>query len=180
MTRYLFVASALTVFLTRAWPADGPYEKWLNEDVVYIVTGEEREAWSHLATDQQRELFVQRFWSRRDPTPGTLANEFQEEHYRRIAYANARYATTAPGWQTDRGRIYIVYGPPDEVESHPSGTYRRPPEQGGGATSTYPFEIWRYRAAGVTFEFIDPNVQARVVMRNAASNANLTAPPGTK
>ncbi len=123
-----------------------PYRKWLNEDVLYIITDEERTAFKRLATDEEREQFIEQFWLRRDPTPDSQENEYKEEHYRRIAYANERYASGIPGWKTDRGRIYITFGPPDEIESHPSGgTYERPYEEGGGTTSTFPFEKWRYR-----------------------------------
>ena len=138
-----------------------PYRKWLNEDVTYIITDEERQAWKRLSTDDEREQFIEQFWLRRDPTPDTEENEFKEEHYRRIAYANEHYASGIPGWKTDRGRIYIVYGPPDEIESHPSGgTYERPFEEGGGTTSTYPFEKWRYRyidgiGNDINIEFVD-------------------------
>jgi len=143
-------------------PAETPYRKWLNEDAAYIVTNEERAAFQRLETDQEREQFIEQFWLRRDPTPGTVANEFKEEHYRRIAYANSNFASRdIPGWKTDRGRIYITYGPPDEKESHPAGsTYQRPAEQGGGTTSVFPFEQWRYRyiegiGADIIIEFVD-------------------------
>ena len=107
-----------------------PYRKWLNEDVAYIITDEERAAFKRLQTDEEREQFIEQFWLRRDPTPDTVENEFKEEHYRRIAYANEHYASGIPGWKTDRGRIYITFGPPDEIESHPSGgTYERPPKR---------------------------------------------------
>jgi GWxTD domain-containing protein len=96
-----------------------PYRKWLNEDVAYIITDEERAAFKRLQTDEEREQFIEQFWLRRDPTPDTVENEFKEEHYRRIAYANENFASGIPGWKTDRGRIYITYGPPDEKESHP-------------------------------------------------------------
>ncbi len=98
-----------------------PYKKWLNEDVGYIITDEERKAFKRLSTDDERENFIEAFWLRRDPTPDTEENEFKEEHYRRIAYANERFASGIPGWKTDRGRIYIVYGPPDEIDDHSSG-----------------------------------------------------------
>ena len=121
-----------------------PYQKWLNEDVAYIVTDEERQAWQRLATDEERQHFIEQFWLRRDPTPDTAENESKEQHYRRIAYANERFGSGIPGWKTDRGAIYIVLVPPDEIESHPSGgTYKRPPAQGGGTTTTYPFELCR-------------------------------------
>jgi len=141
-----------------------PYKKWLNEDVVYIITDEERQAFKRLNTDEEREQFIEQFWLRRDPTPDTEENEFKEEHYRRIAYTNEHFASGIPGWKTDRGRIYIMYGPPDEIDSHPSGgTYERPMEEGGGETSTYPFEDWRYRyiegiGNDVNIEFVDPTM----------------------
>src|SRR6185312_6265435 len=113
-----------------------PYRKWLNEDVAYIITDEERQAFKRLQTDEEREQFIEQFWLRRDPTPDTAENEFKEEHYRRIAYSNERYASGIPGWKTDRGRIYITFGPPDENDSHSSGgSYERPIEEGGGTTS---------------------------------------------
>src|SRR5712672_2566550 len=138
-----------------------PYRKWLNEDVAYIITDEERGVFKRLQTDEEREQFIEAFWLRRDPTPDSVENEFKEEHYRRIAYTNENFASGIPGWKTDRGRIYITYGPPDEKETHPSGgTYERPPEEGGGSTSTFPFEQWRYRyiegvGQEVIIEFVD-------------------------
>lgn len=137
------------------------YKKWLNEDVVWIITDEERAAFKQLSNDEERDNFIEAFWQRRDPTPDTEENEYKEEHYRRIAYANEHFAAGIPGWKTDRGRIYIMYGPADEVESHPSGgTYERPMEEGGGETSTYPFEQWRYRylegiGQEIIIEFVD-------------------------
>ena len=116
------------------------YKKWLDEDVVYIITDEERKAFKQLSNDEERDQFIEAFWQRRDPTPDTEENEFKDEHYRRIEYANEHFAAGVPGWRTDRGRIYITFGPADEVDSHPSGgTYERPMEEGGGETSTYPF-----------------------------------------
>ncbi len=137
------------------------YKKWLDEDVVYIITDEERAAFKQLSNDEERDNFIEAFWQRRDPTPDTEENEYKEEHYQRIAYANEHFAAGVPGWRTDRGRIYIVYGKPDEIESHPSGgTYERPMEEGGGETSTFPFEDWRYRylegiGQEVIIEFVD-------------------------
>jgi len=137
------------------------YKKWLDEDVAYIITDEERKAFKQLSNDEERDQFIEAFWQRRDPTPDTEENEFKEEHYRRIEYANEHFAAGIPGWKTDRGRIYITYGPADEIESHPSGgTYDRPIEEGGGTTSTYPFEDWRYRyiegiGQEVIVEFVD-------------------------
>jgi GWxTD domain-containing protein len=134
---------------------------WLNQDVAYIITDEERAAFKQLSNDEERDQFIEAFWQRRDPTPDTEENEFKEEHYRRIAYANDHFAAGIPGWKSDRGRMYIMYGPPDEIESHPSGgTYERPIDEGGGTTSTYPFEDWRWRyiegiGQEVIVEFVD-------------------------
>jgi GWxTD domain-containing protein len=140
----------------------GPYQKWLDEDVAYIVTPQERTDFMLLGTDKERENFIEQFWLRRDPTPGTEENEFKEEHYRRIGYANDHFGTEKiAGWRTDRGRIYITYGPPNEIESHPAGgTYQRPGAEGGGEVQTYPFEQWRYRwiqnvGNSVIMEFVD-------------------------
>ncbi len=137
------------------------YKKWLNEDVIWIITDQERAAFKQLSNDEERDNFIEAFWQRRDPTPDTEENEYKEEHYRRIAYANEHFAAGIPGWKSDRGRIYIMYGKADEVESHPSGgTYQRPMEEGGGETSTFPFEQWRYRylegiGQEVIIEFVD-------------------------
>ena len=138
------------------------YKKWLDEDVRWIITDEERAAFKQLSNDEEREQFIEQFWLRRDPTPDTAENEYKEEHYRRIAYANEHFAAGVQGWRTDRGRIYIMYGKPDEIDAHPSGGYyNRPPEEGGGETSTYPFETWRYRylegiGQEIMIEFVDP------------------------
>ncbi|MEO8434342.1 MAG: GWxTD domain-containing protein [Pyrinomonadaceae bacterium] len=138
------------------------YKDWLDKDVTYIITDEERKAFKKLATDDERERFIEEFWRRRDPDPDTDENEYREEYYERIAYTNEHYSSGIPGWKTDRGRIYIMYGKPDELETHPSGGhYDRPSYQGGGSTSTYPFEVWFYRhlpgvGSGVEIEFVDP------------------------
>ncbi|HWJ46360.1 MAG TPA: GWxTD domain-containing protein [Candidatus Udaeobacter sp.] len=138
-----------------------PYKKWLDEDVAYIITDEERAAFKQLSNDEERDNFIEAFWQRRDPTPDTEENEYKEEHFQRIAYANEHFAAGVPGWRTDRGRIYIVFGKADEVESHPSGgSYQRPMEEGGGETSTFPFEQWRYRyiegiGQEIIIEFVD-------------------------
>ena len=162
----------------------GPFKRWLDEDVRYIITPEERKAFVQMATDEERENFIESFWMRRDPTPDSMENEYKEEHYRRIAYANDRYASGIPGWRTDRGRIYIAYGPPDEIESHPSGgQYQRPYEEGGGFTSTYPFEIWRYRwiegiGSDILLEFVDPTMtgEYRLTMDPSEKDALLHVP----
>jgi GWxTD domain-containing protein len=122
------------------------YKRWRNTDVAYIITKEEKRAFDALATDEERENFIENFWRRRDPNPDTEENEYREEYYERIAYANEHFASGIPGWKTDRGRVYITFGKPDSVESHPSGgSYDRPSYEGGGTTTTYPFEIWFYR-----------------------------------
>ena len=161
-----------------------PYRNWLNVDVTYIITDEERQAFKRFTTDEERQNFIEQFWLRRDPSPDTEENEYKEEHYRRIAYANERYASGIPGWKTDRGRIYITFGPADEIESHPSGgSYQRPIEEGGGSTSTFPFEIWRYRyIAGigndVLIEFVDPTMtgEYRMTMDPSEKDALLYVP----
>jgi GWxTD domain-containing protein len=138
------------------------YKKWLNNDVPYIITGAEKKAFQALATDEERENFIENFWRRRDPNPDTEENEFRDQYYERIAYANEHYTSGIPGWKTDRGRIYITWGKPDEVETHPSGgAYERPSYEGGGSTTTYPFETWFYRhldgvGDGIEIEFVDP------------------------
>jgi GWxTD domain-containing protein len=143
---------------------DSQYKKWLDQDVVYIISPEERSAFLHLSTNEEREQFIEQFWQRRNPDPESPENTFKEEHYRRIAYANERFASGIPGWRTDRGKIYIMWGPPDEIEGHPSGgSYDRPANEGGGQTSTYPFEQWRYRylegiGNDVILEFVDPSM----------------------
>jgi len=143
---------------------DSQYKKWLNEDVIYIISPEERSAFVHLTTNEEREQFIEQFWQRRNPDPDSAENTFKEEHYRRIAYTNEHYASGIPGWKTDRGRIYIMWGPPDEIDSHPSGgSYDRPSNEGGGSTSTFPFEDWRYRylegiGEDVNIEFVDPTM----------------------
>jgi len=141
----------------------GFYQRWLDEDVAYIISNEERMAFSSIRTDPERDVFIEQFWLRRDPTPGTFENEFKNEHYRRIGYTNGKFMSASrAGWRTDRGRIYIQFGPPDEIESHPSGgTDDRPPAQGGGRTRTFPFEIWLYRyiqgiGNDVLIQFTDP------------------------
>jgi len=137
------------------------YKKWMDEDVRWIITDEERAAFKQLSNDEERDQFIEAFWQRRDPTPDTVENEFKEEHYRRMAYANEHFPAGIPGWKTDRGQMYIKFGPPDEIESHPSGgSYQRPMDEGGGQTSTFPFEQWRYRylediGQEVIIEFVD-------------------------
>ena len=142
---------------------DAQYKQWLNEDVVYIIAPEERTAFLQLSTSEEREQFIEQFWLRRSGNPDLPENDFKEEHYRRIAYTNEHYASGIPGWRTDRGRTYIIWGPADEVDSHPTGgTYDRPMNEGGGSTSTYPWEMWRYRylegiGNNVEIEFVDPS-----------------------
>jgi GWxTD domain-containing protein len=149
----------LTGSITLCWfvlcpglAAETPYQAWLREDAAYIITEPERQAFNLLKNDEERKQFIQQFWLRRDPTPETLRNEFKEEHYRRIAYANGHFNSSTPGWKTDRGRIYIMYGPPDEIESHP------------GDSRLYPFEAWRYRYV----DNVGENVVIEFVLRAGA------------
>jgi GWxTD domain-containing protein len=137
----------------KAEPEVSPYTRWLEEDVAYIIRPEERDAFLRLETDAERAEFIKQFWLSRDPTPGTPENEFKDEHYRRIAYANLHFptATAKAGWKTDRGRIYIVYGPPDEIDDHSTGD----------AAAATPYIDWTYRyldgvGTNVKMEFVDP------------------------
>jgi GWxTD domain-containing protein len=139
----------------------GEYKKWLDEDVRWIITDEEEKAFKSLANDEERDQFIEQFWLRRNPNPDSQDNEFRDEHYARIAYANEHFAAGKPGWMTDRGHIWIAYGKPDSIDSHPSGgSYDRPMEEGGGNTSTFPFEVWHYRylegvGDNIDIEFVD-------------------------
>ena len=139
----------------------GAYKTWLEQDVSYIISDEERKAFKNLSNDEEREAFIEQFWLRRNPNPDSPENEFREEHYRRIAYANEHFAAGKPGWKTDRGHVYIAFGKPDSIDSHPSGgSYQRPMDEGGGETSTFPFEVWHYRyiegiGENVDLEFVD-------------------------
>jgi len=161
------------------------YKDWLDKDVTYIITDEERKAFKKLATDDERERFIEEFWRRRDPDPDTDENEFKEEYYERIAYANEHFASGIPGWKSDRGRIWIMYGKPDERETHPmGGSYERPSYEGGGSTSTYPFETWFYRyiagvGSGVEIEFVDPTGSGEYrIARNPNEKDALLMVPG--
>jgi len=150
---------------------ESPYKKWISGPIGYIITPSERAAFKKLETDEQRDAFIEEFWRRRNPSPNSPENQFKEEFYRRIAYANEHYSSGIPGWRTDRGHIYIMYGPPDEIESHPSGgTYVANPNElpysGADASTTmttYPFEDWTYRyipgiGENVNLEFVDPTM----------------------
>ncbi len=153
------------------------YVKWLTVDVGYIISDEERASFLKLNNDEEREQFVEDFWQRRDPTPDTEENEYKEEHYRRIAYANEHFSSGIPGWKSDRGHIYIVHGPPDEREEHSSGgSYLRPPEEGGGTTSTFPFEQWRYRH----IDGVGDNVKIEFVDTTMSGEFRLTIDPSEK
>ena len=153
------------------------YKKLLDEDLAYIITSEERGAFLHLSTDEEREQFIEQFWLRRDPTPDTVENEFKEEHYRRIAYANERFTSGRPGWMTDRGHIYIIHGRPDEVEPHPTGgTYYQSPEEGRDSFVAFPYELWRYNR----LEGIGNNIILEFVDLNGTGDYRLTADPYEK
>ena len=154
-----------------------PYKTWLDEDVVYIISPEERQAFLQLETNEEREQFIEAFWQRRSTNPDLPDNDFKEEHYRRIAYANEHFASGIPGWRSDRGRIYITWGKPDEIESHPTGgTYDRPMDEGGGSTTTYPWERWRYRY----LEGIGENVELEFVDPSSSGEYHLTMDPSEK
>ncbi len=139
-----------------------PLRQFLAE-VDAIITDEERQAFKKLGTNAERTQFVEDFWGRRNPNRESESdvNEYKEEFYRRLAYANEHFGAGIAGSRTDRGRIYIKYGKPDTIDSHPAGgPYLRTAAEGGGQTETYPFEIWRYRHledAGqeVEIEFVD-------------------------
>ena len=139
----------------------GEYKKWLDEDVRWIITDTEAQAFKHLTNDEERDAFIENFWQRRNPNPDSPDNEYRDEIYARIAYANEHFAAGKPGWMTDRGHIYIAYGKPDDIDSHPSGgSYERPMDEGGGETSTFPFEVWHYRylegiGDNINLEFVD-------------------------
>jgi len=143
------------------------YKNWLNRDVVYLITDAERDVFENLSTPEEKEVFIEQFWQMRDTDRRTMINEFKEEHYRRIAYANEHFASGKAGWLTDRGRVYVIHGQPNEIESHPSGGfYARPQHEGGGVTVTYPFEVWRYRfieglGQNIELEFVDRNSTGR-------------------
>jgi GWxTD domain-containing protein len=121
------------------------YEQWLNE-VTYIITMAEKEVFLHLETNKEKDLFIREFWRQRDPTPGTPSNEFKEEHYQRFQFANETFGrlSTLKGWQTDRGRMYIILGSPYQVEKIHT-------------IQTYPIEIWYYHG--------DPNLGQPTVFR---------------
>ncbi|MEP6849274.1 MAG: GWxTD domain-containing protein [Acidobacteriota bacterium] len=161
------------------------YKKWINTDVAYIITKDEKKAFYALTTDEERENFIENFWRRRDPNPDTEENEYREEYYERIAYANEHFTSGIPGWKTDRGRTYIAWGKPDEIESHPSGgAYDRPSYEGGGSTTTYPFETWFYRhldnvGDGIEIEFVDPTGSGEYrIARDANEKDALLNVPG--
>jgi len=147
------------------------YKQWLNEDVLYIISDDEKGTFKALQNDEERENFIEQFWARRNPDPRSYDNSFKEEHYRRIAYANEHFASGVQGWRTDRGRIYIMFGKPDELESHPTGgSYIRPFNEGGGTTSTFPFEKWWYRhidgvGDDIEIEFVDSQCRANTGWR---------------
>jgi GWxTD domain-containing protein len=160
------------------------YKRWMDEDVRWIISEEERGVFKNLKTDEERDSFIEQFWARRNPNPRLADNAFKEEHYRRIAYANEHFASGMPGWKTDRGRIYIMYGKPDELESHPTGgSYNRPFNEGGGVTTTYPFEKWWYRhidgiGDDIEIEFVDPSStgEYRIAMSPDEKDALMNVP----
>jgi GWxTD domain-containing protein len=156
---------------------ENAYKKWRDDDVVDIITPEELAAFNKLSNDAERDSFVEAFWRRRDPTPDTEENEFKEEHYRRIAYADEHFGAGVRGSKTDRGRVYIIHGPPDSVDAHPAGgPYQRTAEEGGGQTSTFPFEVWRYR----NIDHIGQEVEIEFVDTCMCGAYHITIDPGEK
>lgn len=162
------------------------FRVWVKEDVVLIITPAELAAFEKLETDEEREAFIDDFWHRRDPDPDTVENEYKDEHYERVAYANEHFASGKPGSMTDRGRIYIKFGKPDSIESHPAGgRYQQAAYEGGGSITTYPFERWFYRyipgvRSGVDIEFVDPtgSGEYRLARDPGEKNAMLHVGPG--
>ena len=160
------------------------YKKWMDEDVTYIISDDEKATFKALSNEEERENFVEQFWARRNPDPRSGDNAFKEEHYRRIAYANENYTSGMAGWRTDRGRIYIMFGRPDQLESHPTGgAYDRPYNEGGGQTSTYPFEKWWYRhiegvGDDIEIEFVDKSMSGeyRMAMLPEEKDALINVP----
>jgi GWxTD domain-containing protein len=153
------------------------YKKWLSEDVIYIITPDEQRAFLQLSTNEEREQFIEQFWLRRNPNPDEQENEFKEEHYRRIAYANEHFASGIPGWKTDRGKVYIIWGPPDQIASHPTGgLYDRPYQEGGGQTTTFPWEVWTYKY----MEGIGENIDLEFVDKTQSDEYRFTMDPGEK
>jgi GWxTD domain-containing protein len=163
---------------------DKAFNEWLKE-VDTLVTSAERDAWDKLKTNEEREQFIGEFWRRRDPDPDTEENEYREAYYERLAYVNEHFASGIPGYKTDRGRIYLKYGKPDEIESHPAGgAYQRQFHEGGGSTSVYPFERWWYRhlpgRSDIDIEFIDPTGSGEYrIARNPFEKEALLHVPGT-
>ena len=154
-----------------------PYKQWLDEDVIYIISADERRAFLQLQTNEEREDFIESFWQRRNPDPDSTDNPVKEEHYRRIAYANEHFSSGMPGWKSDRGRTYIIWGKPDTLTTHSQGEdYDRPLDEGGGSTKTYAYEDWTYNemegiGQSIELEFVDPT---------GTGEFTLTYDPGAK
>ncbi|MGH9359493.1 MAG: GWxTD domain-containing protein [Terriglobia bacterium] len=175
---------------------ESPYKKWISGPISYIISPQEQSAFKKLSTDDEREQFIEQFWERRNPNPGDPENEFKEEFYRRIAYANEHFASGIPGWMTDRGRVYVTWGPPDSIESHDSGgSYTMSPDEqpsysagasngSGGYMETYPFEDWYYHyipgiGENVKLEFVDPTMSGEFhLSMNPCEKDALAETPG--
>ncbi|HSR66996.1 MAG TPA: GWxTD domain-containing protein [Acidobacteriota bacterium] len=184
MTRILLLITLFSLALPaqerRREEAEDYYRKWLEQDVAYIITDEERAVFENLTTEDEKERFVEQFWLRRDSDPATAFNEFKEEHYRRIAYANDHFSVGVPGWKSDRGRVYIIHGEPDSIEHHDQGEqYYRPASEGGGVTATYAWQSWYYRnldgvGDGVTIEFVDRTMSGHYELARDAMDKDAT------
>ena len=137
------------------------FERWLKQDVIYIISLEEKSVFQKLTRPEEKERFIEQFWARRDTDPTTAINEYKEEHYRRIAFTNEHFKAGRDGWLTDRGQIYIIHGPPANRLMRPmGGAHKRTLQEGGGATTTFPHEVWTYRyiegiGIDIEFEFVD-------------------------
>jgi GWxTD domain-containing protein len=147
-------------------PLAGPYQTWLDQDVRWIIAPDERSAYTALQTNPERLQFIKEFWERRNPDSGSVENTFKEEHYRRLAYSNEHFASGRPGWISDRGRIYIVYGKPDSIDAHPSG----------GNSDATPFEVWHYKQLYDKPDLIRQNVDFRLVDSCKCGDYKLTTP----
>lgn len=149
---------------------------WLETGVALLVQPDERHTYQNLTTEDEQGRFVELFWQRRDPTPATPRNEFQEEFEKRLAYVNKKFsAGNTPGWKTDRGKIYLRYGPPTSIEYHPSGDVIQKHTRGNASdpgikqdamklnSFSYPFEEWWYNSIpgvgnDIRLEFVDTSL----------------------
>ena len=113
-TAFVLLIGCLLTAAVPAFALQDP-SRWIDEEVAYIASDSEIREFKSLTGNGRREAFIEAFWKLRDPTPGTVANEYRDEHYRRIDEANRTLSSGgAPGWRTDMGRVYIILGEPVE------------------------------------------------------------------